>query len=352
MAVKKIEKSEDVEKIKEAVSGESEKVVKNVKKEKLEKEPELTDLPGIGPAVAAKLESAGIYDLMSLAVMSPGALGDAAGVSAGVARKAIQAARTLLDLGFSDGVEYSKKRSNMAHISTGSKAVNDLLGGKGIETRAITECFGAYGSGKSQLAFTFAVNVQLPLDKGGANGKCVFIDTEGTFRPARIKQISEALGANPEKVLKNILVARAFNSDHQMLLLERVGEMIKEGEPIKLVIVDSLTAHFRAEYSGRGQLADRQQKLNRYMHDLMRLAETYNLAIYVTNQVMANPAQMFGDPTTAIGGNIVGHSSTFRIYLRRGKKGSRVAKLVDSPNLPDDETVFWVGVGGVGDDED
>ena len=240
----------------------------------------------------------------------------------------------------------------MAHISTGSKAVNDLLGGKGIETRAITECFGAYGSGKSQLAFTFAVNVQLPLDKGGANGKCVFIDTEGTFRPARIKQISEALGANPEKVLKNILVARAFNSDHQMLLLERVGEMIKEGEPIKLVIVDSLTAHFRAEYSGRGQLADRQQKLNRYMHDLMRLAETYNLAIYVTNQVMANPAQMFGDPTTAIGGNIVGHSSTFRIYLRRGKKGSRVAKLVDSPNLPDDETVFWVGVGGVGDDED
>ena len=160
----------------------------------------------------------------------------------------------------------------------------------------------------TQLGSTLAVNVQLPVESGGANGKCVFIDTEGTFRPARIKQIAEGLGANPEKVLKNIFVARAFNSDHQMLLLEKVSEMIKNGEPIKIIIIDSLTAHFRAEFAGRGQLADRQQKLNRYMHDLMKLAETHNLAVYVTNQVMANPAQMFGDPTTAIGGHIVGHA--------------------------------------------
>jgi DNA repair protein RadA len=192
--------------------------------------------------------------------------------------------------------------------------------------------------------------VQLPKEQGGANGKCIFIDTEGTFRPARIKQIAEAKGANAEKVLKNILVARAFNSDHQMLLLERVSEMIKEGEPIKLMIIDSLTAHFRAEYSGRGQLADRQQKLNRYIHNLMKLAETHNLAVYVTNQVMSNPAQLFGDPTTAIGGNIVGHASTYRIYLRRGKKDSRVAKLIDSPNLPDNETIFYISEAGVVDE--
>ncbi len=160
----------------------------------------------------------------------------------------------------------------------------------------------------TQLGLTLAVNSQLPEEKGGANGKTVFIDTEGTFRPTRIKQIAEGVGASPEKVLKNILVARAFNSDHQMLLLEKIGEMVKDGEPIKLLIVDSLTAHFRAEFSGRGQLADRQQKLNRYMHNIIKLAETYNLAVYVTNQVMANPAQLFGDPTTAIGGNIVGHA--------------------------------------------
>ncbi len=325
---------------------EAEEVKKAVSK-KEEKEPELTDLPGIGPAVSAKLESAGVFDLMSLAVMSPAALSDAAGVSSAVARKAIVAARDMLQLGFTDGAEYAKRRSNVSYITTGSKELDNLLGGKGLESRAITEAFGSYGSGKTQLGSTLAVNVQLPLDKGGANGKCVFIDTEGTFRPARIKQIAENLGANPEKVLKNILVARAFNSDHQMLLLEKVTEMVKSGEPIKLLIVDSLTAHFRAEYSGRGQLADRQQKLNRYMHDLMKLAETHNLAVYVTNQVMANPAQLFGDPTTAIGGNIVGHASTYRMYLRRGKQGSRVAKLIDSPNLPDNEAVYFVTDAGV-----
>ncbi len=203
----------------------------------------------------------------------------------------------------------------------------------------------------SQLAFTLAVNVQRPKEQGGANGKAVFIDTEGTFVPQRIKQIAEGIGANPEKVLKNILVARAFNSDHQILLLDKVSEMIKEGEPIKLIIVDSLTAHFRAEFAGRGQLADRQQKLNRYLHDLTRLAEQHNLAIYVTNQVMANPAMMFGDPTTHVGGHIIGHAAKFRLYLRRGKQGSRVAKLVDSPNLPDNECQFWVTEKGVGDEE-
>lgn len=313
------------------------------------KEFKLTDLPGIGPAVSAKLESAGVYDMMSLAVMGPAELGDAAGVSPAVARKAIQAARNMLDLGFQTGVDYAKKRSNIINITTGSKNLNELLGGKGVESRAITECFGAYGSGKTQLGLTLAVNVQLPVEKGGANGKAVFIDTEGTFRPVRIKQISDAIGANPEKVLGNIFVARAFNSDHQILLVEKISEMIKNGEPIKLVIVDSLTAHFRAEFSGRGQLADRQQRLNKYLHNLMKLAEQHNLAVYVTNQVMSNPAQMFGDPTTAIGGNIVGHASTYRIYLRRGKKDSRVAKLIDSPNLPDNETVFFLTEAGIRD---
>ena len=335
-------KQEEVEKIKEAVSGEEKKT-----KSKEEKAPELMDLPGIGPAVAAKLENAGVLDLMSLAVSSPATISDASGISPAVARKAIQSARTILDLGFQDGVEFAKRRSNVSYITTGSENLNDLLGGKGVESRSITEAFGAYGSGKTQLGLTLAVNVQLPVEKGGSDGKCVFIDTEGTFRPGRIKQIAEAKGFNSEKVLKNIFVARAFNSDHQILLLEKVSEMIKDGEPIKLMIIDSLTAHFRAEFAGRGQLADRQQKLNRYLHDLMKLAETHNLAVYVTNQVMANPAQMFGDPTTAIGGHIVGHASTYRMYLRRGKQGSRVSKLIDSPNLPDNEAIYFISEAGI-----
>jgi len=343
MATKK-----EIDEIKEAVYDEDEK---SVKKKKEGKTPELSDLPGIGPAAVAKLENAGIFDLMGLAVMSPATLSDAAGVSSAVARKAIQAARTILELGFSDGVEYAKKRENIIHITTGSKNFDELLGGKGIESKAITEAFGAYGSGKTQLGLSLAVNVQLPAEQGGAGGKAVYIDTEGTFRPQRIKQMAEGLGANPEMVLRNILVARAFNSDHQILLLEKITEMIKSGEPIKLVVIDSLTAHFRAEFTGRGQLADRQQKLNRYMHELMRLAETHNLAVYVTNQVMANPAQLFGDPTTAIGGNIVGHASTYRLYLRRAKQGSRVAKLIDSPNLPDGEAIYYVTNYGIKDNE-
>lgn len=340
MAVKTGAKKE-AKKIKEAVSGSKNKGAKE------KKEYKLTDLPGIGPAVSSKLESAGIYDLMSLAVMTASDLSDASGVSEAVARKAIQAARGMLNLGFIEGTEYAKKRESVNYITTGSKNFDNLLGGKGIESRAITEAFGAYGSSKTQLALTLSVNVQLPPEKGGVNGKCVFIDTEGTFRPSRIRQIAEHLEANPEKVLKNIFIARAFNSDHQILLLDKISEMIKNGEPIKLLIIDSLTAHFRAEFSGRGQLADRQQKLNRYIHQLMKLAETYNLAVYVTNQVMANPAQLFGDPTTAIGGHIVGHASTYRIYLRRGKAGSRVAKMIDSPNLPDNEAIFNVTDGGV-----
>jgi DNA repair protein RadA len=335
------------------VAKEEKKEEKNSEKDvvKTEEEPKITDVPGIGPGIAAKLEAAGVYDLMGLAVMSPPALSDMAGIGEAVARKAIQAARNMMKLGFVSGDEFAKRREDVGYITTGSENFNELLGGKGVETKSMTECYGAFGSGKTQVGLTLSVNVQMPKGKGGLDGKAVFVDTEGTFRPERIRQIAEGIGANPEKVLKNILVARAFNSDHQILLLDKIGEMIKEGEPIKLLVIDSLTAHFRAEFAGRGQLADRQHKLNRYLHDLMRLAEQHNLAVYVTNQVMSNPAMMFGDPTTAIGGNIVGHASTYRIYLRRGKQGSRVAKMIDSPNLPDNECQFWVTEKGVRDEE-
>lgn len=330
------------------MAKEKEKEEKEDKKEG--EELTLTDLPGIGATTAGKLEEAGYGDLMSIAVMTPADLSSLADLSETVARKAIAAARKMLHLEFEDATEYLRKRQEVVKINTGSKNLNNLLGG-GIETRAMTEAYGAFGSGKSQLAHQLAVNVQLPLEKGGANGKAVWIDTEGTFRPERIKQMCEAQGLDFTKTLKNIFVARAFNSDHQILLADKVSELIKNGEPIKLLIVDSLTAHFRAEFAGRGQLADRQQRLNKHLHNLMRIAEAHNIAIYITNQVMADPAMMFGDPTRAIGGNIVGHASTYRIYLRKGKKSSRIAKMIDSPNLPDSETVFFVNEAGLTDEE-
>jgi len=200
------------------------------------------------------------------------------------------------------------------------------------------------------IAHQLAVNVQLPRDQGGAEGIAVWIDTESTFRPERIKQIATDLKLDQTKALRNIRIVRAFNSDHQMLVAEKLDELInKDKLPVKLVIVDSLMAHFRAEFVGRGTLADRQQKLNKHMHVLMKLADMHNFAVYVTNQVMAKPDTFFGDPTAAIGGNIVGHNSQTRIYLRRGKGGTRVGKLVDSPHLPDGEAIFNITEGGIKD---
>ena len=308
----------------------------------------IKDLPGVGAATAEKLKEAGFDTLMGIAVASPGELTEAAGVGESVARKIIHTARKKLDMGFESGEDLLKKRENVIKLTTGSKAFDDLVGG-GFETGAITECYGQYGVGKSALAHQLAVNVQLPVEQGGANGMAVWVDSEGTLRPERIKQIAEARGLNVEEVLKNFRGVRAFNSDHQMLLAEKIEDLIKEGLPIKLVIIDSLMSHFRSEFIGRGTLANRQQKLNKHMHVLLKLAHTYNIAVYVTNQVMAKPDTFFGDPTEAIGGHILAHASTVRIYLRRGKKGTRVAKLVDSPCMPDGECCFIVTPEGIKD---
>lgn len=303
---------------------------------------DITALPGIGPATADKLRESGFDSVMSIAVATPGLLVDASGVSESVARKMINAARQVLDMGFESGLDVLEKRKKVLKITTGCKVFDDLMGG-GFETGAITECFGEFGSGKTQVAHVLSVNVI----KEFPDSSVIYIDTENTFRPERITQLAEGQGLDPSSVLKQIKVARAYNSDHQLLLAEKVDELItKEGLNVKLVIIDSLTAHFRAEFIGRGTLAERQQKLNKHMHALLKVADLHNVCVYVTNQVMAKPDQFFGDPTQAIGGHIVAHASTFRIYLRKGKKGSRVAKLIDSPNLVDGECNFMVETEG------
>jgi DNA repair protein RadA len=324
---------------KEANGSELKTEVKEVKR--------IQDLPGVGAATAEKLEQAGYRDLMSMAVATLGELVETAGVSEAVARKMINAARDSMKMGFESGTDVLKKRESVDKISTGSVAFNELMGG-GFETSAITECFGEFGCGKTQIGHILAVNVL----KNDPEAYAVYVDTENTFRPERIMQLAAGAGIDPEDALSRIMVARAFNSDHQMLLVEKVDTLITEQKKkVRLVVVDSLTAHFRAEFVGRGTLAERQQKLNRHMHMLSKLSSSHNLCVYVTNQVMAKPDQFFGDPTQAIGGHIVAHASTFRIYLRKGRKGTRVAKLIDAPNLPDGECVFEVMEGGLKDTE-
>jgi len=319
-------------------------VKQEAKRGKEEKTMSIEDLPGIGAATGEKLRTVGFDTLLSIAVATPGEIVDVAGVTELTAKKAIKAARDNLDMGFQSGDELMKKRENIEKLSTGSNNLNKLLGG-GVETGAITECFGAYGSGKTQIGHMLTVQC-LMRDPEAA---VLYIDTENTFRPNRIKQFSEGLGINYLDILKRVKAARAFNSDHQMLLVDKAEELIKQGMKVKLIVVDSLTAHFRAEFVGRGTLAERQQKLNKHMHALAKLADIYNLAVYVSNQVMAKPDQFFGDPTEAIGGHIVAHNSTYRVYLRRGKKGTRVAKLVDAPDLADNECVFNITEKGIED---
>ena len=316
---------------------------------KEQKESELEQLPGVGVATVEKLHQAGYRDLISVAVATPSELVEITGMSLAPIKKIINAARGAVKLDFKTGEEYQEKRAKVQRVTTGSKAFDSLLGG-GIETGAITECFGEFGSGKTQLAHLFSVRCQLLENE--KNPVSVYIDTENTFRPERIRHFAKGAGLDEEATLKSIRVARAYNSDHQMLLVEKIGELISEQKlNVKLIIVDSLTAHFRAEFIGRGTLADRQQKLNKHMHVLLKFADAYNLSVYVTNQVMARPDTFFGDPTQAIGGHIVAHASTYRIYLRKGKKGSKVAKLVDSPDKPEGEANFFVGTSGLKDVE-
>ncbi|MDI6916458.1 MAG: DNA repair and recombination protein RadA [Thermoplasmatales archaeon] len=315
---------------------------------KEKKEKSIEDLPGVGGTTAERLRELGYSDLMAIAVASPAELAEIEGISEGTAVKIITAARKEVDVGgFETGDIVMERRKEVGKVTTGAPVLNELMGG-GFETQGITELFGEFGSGKTQLAHQLAVSVQLPKDKGGLEGEAVMIDTENTFRPERIVQMAKALGMDPDEALKKIRVGRAYNSHHQMLLAEKASEVAKE-HPVRLLVVDSLTAHFRAEYVGRGALANRQQKINKHMHDLLRFAYLNNAVVVATNQVQANPALMFGDPTKPIGGHIVGHTATFRIYLRKSKGSKRIARLIDSPHLPEGEVVILLCEDGVRD---
>ncbi|ELY79249.1 DNA repair and recombination protein RadA [Natrinema pallidum] len=333
-------------------------------------ESDLEELPGVGPATADKLHDAGFDSYQSLAVASPSELSNTADVGESTAADIVRAARSAADIGgFETGSTVLERRNEIGKLSWHIDEVDDLLGG-GIETQSITEVYGEFGAGKSQVTHQMAVNVQLPQEVGGLHGSAIFMDSEDTFRPERIDDMvrglpDEAIDATledrdiegsaddedavdelVEDVLEKIHVAKAFNSNHQMLLAEKAKELAGEHEdseyPVRLLCVDSLTAHFRAEYVGRGELADRQQKLNKHLHDLDKVGNLYNAAVIVTNQVASNPDSYFGDPTQPIGGNILGHKSTFRIYLRKSKGDKRIVRLVDAPNLADGEAVMRV----------
>jgi len=315
----------------------------------------ITDLPGVGPATANKLIEAGYGTLEAIAVATPQELSAAAGIPITTAQRIIKAAREALDIRFKTALEVKKERLSTRKITTGSRNLDDLLGG-GIETKTITEFFGEFGSGKTQICHQLSVNVQLPQEKGGLStadkvAKAVYIDTEGTFRWERIEAMSKRWGLDPDEVMSNILYIRAINSDHQMAIVDELFNIAPK-ENVKLVIVDSVTSHFRAEYPGRENLAARQQKLNRHLHQLSRLAEIYDIAVVITNQVMAKPDVFYGDPTQAVGGHVLYHAPGVRVQLRKSRGNKRIARIVDAPHLPEGEAVFVITDYGIADPED
>lgn len=313
----------------------------------------ITDLPGIGPTTAAKLVEAGFSTLESIATVSIGELASIGGMGEKTVQKIIEAAREALDIDFETAKKVLERRRNLAKITTGSVSLDELFGG-GIETSSVTELYGEFRTGKTQLAHQLCVTCQLPREKGGLRDgenypKVVYIDSEGTFRPERIIAMSARWkdDLDEETVLENILHGRAHNSDHQMVLVEKMIKDYLPTENVKLLVVDSLIAHFRAEYVGRGSLATRQQKLNQHIHSILRAAEMANLAIIVTNQVQAKPDQFFGDPTSPVGGHIVAHAAQTRVYLRKSKGERRIARIVDSPLLPENEAIFGLTADGI-----
>ncbi len=310
----------------------------------------LSSLEGVGPVTTKKLSDSGVHNVMDLIVRGPVEVAEITGMDKDTAEKIVNKARQhLVDGGliakdFVSASEIYKHRQCIGKITTGTEALDGLFDG-GVETQALTEVYGEFGCGKTQFAHTMSVMVQKSKDEGGLDGGVLYIDTENTFRPERIVTIAQANRMDPEKALDNIIVARAYNSAHQTLILEESGTVIEENN-IKLIVADSAVGLFRSEYLGRGTLSNRQQKLNHFVHLLSRIAETYNCAAIATNQVMASPDVFFGDATRPIGGNVVAHTSTYRVYFKKtGKK--RIARMIDSPHHPEEEAVFALGRSGV-----
>ncbi len=316
---------------------------------------DIQDIPGIGPTTAKKLRDAGVLTVMDLAVTSSEELSVEINSSKESAAAFIIAAQqllrdsNLLDKEFVTADVALEKRKSLLRCTTGSNALDKLLLG-GIETQAVTEFYGEFGSGKSQICHTLCVTASQPVENGGFGSGSIYIDTEGTFRPERVDQIAVSRGLDPTSVLKSIAVCKVYNSSHLELIIKDLGKYINDFKA-RLVIIDSIISLHRAEFAGRGTLADRQQRLNSMLHKIIRLAEIYNISVVITNQVQSSPDTFFGDPTKAAGGNVLGHASTYRIYLRKSGE-NRTAKMIDSPYHPYSDTKFTVTEKGVDDLEE
>merc|ERR1711991_667737 len=298
---------------------------------------------GIATTDINKLKNAGFHTVESIAYTPTKSLVLIKGLSDNKVAKIKDAVRKLVPMDFTSATLFHRQREGILRISTGCTAVDELLGG-GIETGSITELFGEFRTGKSQICHTLCVTAQMPTSHGGGAGKALYIDTEGTFRPERLVAIAERFGLPGEEVLDNVAYARAYTSEHQSELLIQASALMAE-QRYALIVVDSAMALYRTDYYGRGELNARQIHLGRYLRSLQRLADEFGVAVVITNQVVAqvDGASMFtSDPKKPIGGNIMAHASTTRLYLRKGRGDTRIMKIYDSPCLPEGDATFQI----------
>jgi DNA repair protein RadA len=312
---------------------------------------DIDTLNDIGPATKSSLKEAGFRSIKDLVIRGPIDIAEATGIAMEKCTFLCNRARELLeDIGVFDkpfitANQLYEKRKSEYRITTGSKNLDELLGG-GIETRAITELYGEFGTGKSQICHTLCLTVQEAEDKHNIS-RALYVDTENTFRPERIASIASARKIDPKHVLENVIVAKAYNSSHQEVIIQESANIINLHN-IKIMIVDSIVSHYRAEFLGRSFLSERQQRINRLLHILLRIAETCKIAVVITNQIQSSPDAIFGDPNKATGGNVMAHTSTYRIYLKKAGK-NRIARMVDSPYHSEREILFTINEQGIGD---
>lgn len=309
---------------------------------------------GVARVDIAKLKAGGYHTIEAVAHSTLKKLMEVKGISEQKAQKLKEIIKTnqLVSSGFLTAAARLDITKDIIMLSTGSTELDGMLCG-GIETGSLTEIFGEFRTGKTQLCHTLCVTCQRPLDQGGAEGRAIYVDTEGTFRPQKLVAIAQRFGMNPEEVLENVICARAHNSEQQMELLADAAALMCECR-YSLIVVDSATALFRSDFVGRGELSERQIQLGQFLRQLTRLAEEFGVAVVLTNQVVANPDGMSfaKDNTKPIGGNIIAHASTTRLKLRKGRGENRICMVYDSPTLPETECSFSLGPAGVEDAKD
>ena len=307
---------------------------------------------GIAANDIQKLNQAGFHTVESVAHATARKLQDVKGISEAKVAKLKEIVKTMVPMDFKTAADALEDRKSMVTLTTGSTELDKLLEG-GIETGSITEVFGEFRTGKTQLAHTLCITCQMAVTDGGAEGKAIYIDTEGSFRPNRLQAVAERYGLDPAAALENVAYARAHNSEHQMELLTMAAALMSQ-DRYALLVVDSATALYRTDYQGRGELSERQMQMAQFLRQLTRLAEEFGVAVFITNQVVANPDGMSfaKDSTKPIGGNIIAHASTTRLRLRKGRGENRICTVFDSPTLPEADAQFAVGAAGICDCQD